>query len=34
MTDWYECAVMVVDTVGNKYSTSLGVYSNGQNRMD
>jgi carbamoyltransferase len=30
MTDWYECAVMVVDTVGNKYSTSLGVYENGQ----
>ena len=30
MTDWYECAVMVVDTVGNKYSTSLGVYSNGK----
>ena len=30
MTDWYECAVMVVDTVGNKFSTSLGVYENGQ----
>jgi carbamoyltransferase len=30
LTDWYECAVMVVDTVGNKYSTSLGVYENGQ----
>jgi carbamoyltransferase len=30
MTDWTECAVMVVDTVGNKYSTSLGVYRNGQ----
>ena len=30
MTDWYECAVMVVDTVGNKFSTSLGVCENGQ----
>ena len=30
MTDWYECAVMVVDTVGNKYSTSLGVYRGGK----
>ena len=30
MTKWYECAVMVVDTVGNKYSTSLGVYRNGK----
>jgi carbamoyltransferase len=30
MTDWTECAVMVVDTVGNKYSTSLGVYRNGK----
>ena len=30
LTKWYECAVMVVDTVGNKYSTSLGVYRNGK----
>ena len=30
MTNWYECAVMVVDTVGGKYSTSLGVYKNGK----
>jgi predicted NodU family carbamoyl transferase len=30
MTDWTECAIMVVDTVGGKYSTSLGVYRNGQ----
>lgn len=30
MTDWYECAVMVVDTVGGKFSTSLGVYRNGK----
>jgi carbamoyltransferase len=30
MTDWTECAIMVVDTVGSKYSTSLGVYRNGQ----
>ena len=29
-TDWTECAIMVVDTVGNRYSTSLGVYRNGQ----
>ena len=29
-TDWTECAIMVVDTVGNRYSTSLGVYKNGQ----
>ena len=29
-TDWQECAVMVIDTVGNKFSTSLGVYSNGR----
>ena len=29
-TDWEECAVMVIDTVGNKFSTSLGVYSNGK----
>jgi len=30
MTDWYECAVLVVDTVGNKFSTSLGFYEKGQ----
>ena len=30
MTDWDECAVMVVDTVGGKFSTSLGVYRNGK----
>jgi len=30
MTDWTECAVMVVDTVGGKFSTSLGVYNNGR----
>ena len=30
MTNWYECAVMVVDTVGNRYSTSLGVYKDGK----
>ena len=30
MTDWEDCAVMVVDTVGGKYSTSLGVYENGK----
>ena len=29
-TDWDKCAVMVVDTVGGKYSTSLGVYENQQ----
>ena len=29
-TDWEECAVMVVDTVGGDYSTSLGVFSNNQ----
>jgi len=29
-TDWTECAIMVVDTVGNRYSTSLGVYKDGQ----
>ena len=29
-TDWTECAVMVVDTVGGKFSTSLGVYENGK----
>ena len=30
MTDWTECAVMVVDTIGGKFSTSLGVYNNGR----
>ena len=30
MTDWEDCAVMVVDTVGGKYSTSLGVYNKGK----
>lgn len=25
-TDWEECAVMVVDSVGGKYATSLGIY--------
>jgi len=30
MTDWTECAVMVIDTVGGKFSTSLGVYENGR----
>ena len=29
-TQWETCAVMVVDTVGNKFSTSLGVYENGK----
>lgn len=29
-TNWTECAIMVVDTVGNRYSTSLGVYRNGE----
>jgi carbamoyltransferase len=29
-TNWTECAIMVVDTVGNRYSTSLGVYKDGQ----
>ena len=29
-TDWDECAVMVIDTVGGKFSTSLGVYSKGK----
>ena len=28
MTDWKKCAVMVIDTVGGKFSTSLGVYEN------
>ena len=28
MTDWKDCAVMVIDTVGSKFSTSLGVYEN------
>tara|TARA_S200002703_G_scaffold135772_1_gene124763 strand:+ start:3116 stop:4474 length:1359 start_codon:yes stop_codon:yes gene_type:complete len=30
MTDWFDCAVMVIDTVGGKFSTSLGVYENGK----
>tara|TARA_B100000519_G_scaffold202868_1_gene222709 strand:+ start:1930 stop:3288 length:1359 start_codon:yes stop_codon:yes gene_type:complete len=30
MTDWNDCAVMVIDTVGGKFSTSLGVYENGK----
>jgi carbamoyltransferase len=30
MTDWTDCAVMVIDTVGGKFSTSLGVYENGK----
>lgn len=30
MTDWKDCAVMVIDTVGGKFSTSLGVYENGK----
>ena len=30
MTDWEDCAVMVIDTVGGKFSTSLGVYENGK----
>ena len=29
LTDWTECAIMVVDTVGGKFSTSLGAYRNG-----
>jgi carbamoyltransferase len=29
-TDWDDCAVMVIDTVGGKFSTSLGVYENGE----
>ena len=29
-TKWDECAVMVIDTVGGKYSTSLGVFQNGK----
>ena len=29
-TDWDKCAVMVVDTVGGKYSTSLGIYEYGK----
>ena len=29
-TNWKQCAVMVVDTVGGDYSTSLGVFSNNQ----
>ena len=27
-TDWEDCAVMVVDSVGGRYATSLGVYEN------
>ena len=27
-TDWDDCAVMVVDSVGGKYATSLGIYEN------
>ena len=30
LTDWTECAIMVVDTVGGKFSTSLGAYRNGK----
>ena len=30
MTDWEDCAVMVIDTGGGKFSTSLGVYENGK----
>ena len=30
MTDWDDCAIMVIDTVGGKFSTSLGVYENGK----
>ena len=30
MTPWETCAVMVVDTIGGKYSTSLGVYDKGK----
>lgn len=30
MTDWEKCAVMVVDTVGGKFSTSLGVFEKGK----
>ena len=29
-TDWDKCAVMVVDTVGGKYATSLGIYEYGK----
>jgi len=29
-TQWEACSVMVVDTVGNKFSTSLGVYERGK----
>jgi len=29
-TDWDDCAVMVIDTVGGKFSTSLGVFENGK----
>ena len=27
-TNWDDCAVMVVDSIGGKYATSLGVYEN------
>ena len=30
MTNWEDCAIMVIDTVGGKFSTSLGVYENGK----
>ena len=30
MTPWKQCAVMVVDTIGGSYSTSLGVYDKGK----
>jgi len=30
MTDWTECAVMVIDTVGGNFATSLGVYRQGE----
>ena len=30
MTDWEDCAVMVIDTIGGKFSTSLGGYENGK----
>lgn len=29
-TDWDDCAVMVIDTVGGKFSTSLGIFENGE----
>ena len=27
-TDWEDCAVMDVDSVGGRYATSVGVYEN------